>query len=95
MPLDAAALEELIQVIQRKTGGRKFVCSICGYSNWQVQADMVPLHIEEDLNSVSVGGPSLPVVPIVCVNCGNTHLLNIFVLGVGHLFGLSLEGAKR
>ena len=31
--------------------------------------------------AMTIGGQAFPLVPLICTNCGNTHLLNLFVLG--------------
>ena len=38
-----------------------------------------------DPKTAKVAG-SLPLIPLTCSRCGNTQLLNVFVLGVGNDF---------
>ena len=58
--------------------------------------DFVYLTLQPDFGGVYVGGTGgLPSVALVCSNCGNTHLLNLVVLGLGHLFGVPAETATK
>ena len=35
------------------------------------------------------GPTSYPVLPVICMTCGNTVLLNVHVLGIADVWGLS------
>lgn len=57
-------------------------CPVCGNSNWTLADGYIQLPVQDKLGSVVLGGPVLPCVAIVCTNCGNTVLLNVFALGL-------------
>lgn len=57
------------------------VCPLCGNSNWTA-ADTVFQAIEFDYKGVMLGGASMPIVPITCTQCGNTHMINALVAGI-------------
>lgn len=61
------------------------VCPICGNKNWRVTNEFIALTVQEDLQSIKLAGVSLPLIPITCSNCGNTHFLNLITLGLRDL----------
>lgn len=75
-PFPVARVLEHLRV---KWAGRS--CNMCGQGNWNVSGKLFELR-EFQSGSLSVGGPVVPVVPIVCTNCGNTVLVNAIVSGV-------------
>jgi hypothetical protein len=63
-------------------------CSFCGQpAGWSVSDDgFVMLSLHTDLQVFAVASrPALPCVAVTCQQCGNTELLNAFVLGLGHI----------
>jgi predicted nucleic-acid-binding Zn-ribbon protein len=57
-------------------------CPVCGNNNWTLANGYVQLPLQKEIGSTVLGGPVLPCVPIICTNCGNTVLLNAFILGL-------------
>ncbi|MDO8716942.1 MAG: hypothetical protein Q7J73_09105 [Dehalococcoidales bacterium] len=55
-------------------------CPLCGNSKWSLSDGVVTLSIQDQPGTVVIGGPGLPCVTLVCLNCGNTVLLNMIVL---------------
>ena len=62
-----------------KWAGRS--CPMCGIGGWNVQDSTYQL-LEFNQGSLVVGGPVIPVIPVVCNNCGNTLLVNAIIAGV-------------
>jgi hypothetical protein len=60
-------------------------CSICGTTNWVLANSYIMISVQDELSSFAIGGPSLPSVAIICQNCGNTHLMNLRMLGLDDL----------
>ena len=54
---------------------------MCGIGGWNVQDSTYQL-LEFNQGSLVIGGPVIPVIPIVCNNCGNTLLVNAIIAGV-------------
>lgn len=79
----AAAISE-----KRSKGAPPMVCPVCFTSNWTIGEGMVRLVIQDDPSEITLEGPSYPMVPLLCQNCGNTYLLNVFVLGIGELMDI-------
>lgn len=56
-------------------------CPMCGGGPWTVQDSTFQL-MEFSEGGLVLGGPVLPVIPVVCTNCGNTVLVNAIVSGI-------------
>lgn len=57
-------------------------CPLCSQVEWSLGDSVFRLsefHIEGGLR---LSGPSVPVLPITCSNCGNTVLINALVSGI-------------
>jgi hypothetical protein len=68
-----------LEHLKKKWGGRP--CQMCGIGNWNVQTSAYELRQFFQGNLVVGGGPVIPVIPVVCTNCGNTVLVNALVSG--------------
>jgi predicted nucleic-acid-binding Zn-ribbon protein len=79
MALNPAALEKATQFINEKW--RSKTCHLCGANNWVINGYVV-LSVGDTPLDVVLGGQALPCVAMVCKNCGNTHLINVFVAGM-------------
>jgi predicted nucleic-acid-binding Zn-ribbon protein len=74
--------EETQKVVQHLTttwSGRP--CPYCGTAQWIVPETIFQL-TEFHPNSVVIGGPVVPVIPITCKRCGNTPLVNALTVGI-------------
>jgi len=56
-------------------------CPMCGINNWNVQDTAYELREFHGGNVVFGSGPIIPVVPVICANCGNVVLVNAIVAG--------------
>jgi hypothetical protein len=74
--LDAA---RTIEYLQRKWLGNP--CPMCRVSSWNVQGSVYQL-LQFNPSALVVGGPVVPVIPVVCNNCGNTVLVNAITAGL-------------
>lgn len=54
---------------------------MCGVGDWNVQDSTYQL-LEYNQGAMVIGGPVIPVIPVVCTNCGNTILINAIIAGV-------------
>lgn len=55
-------------------------CPMCGRNNWNIDAEMMTmLGVGED-KSINLGGKIMPMVPIICNECGNVVLVNPLVI---------------
>lgn len=73
---------EIIEFLNEKWKNQ--ACPMCGGHEWTVGDRMFELR-EFNNGSITVGGPSssvAPVIPVVCSNCGNTILINTLATGL-------------
>ena len=64
---------------------KEAACQLCRKNSWTLADGFVPLGLQEDFSTFQVGGPVLPLVALVCSNCGNTCFINLISLGLRHL----------
>ncbi len=87
--LSAEELARVQQALNEKAPQFK-ACPLCGTDNWTVVSGAISLTIQPQRTSgtlVLAGGPMLPEIAFVCTHCGNTVLMNAYVLGLADLFG--------
>ena len=73
------AAQRIIDALIEK-GATNARCSICGHDQWMV-GSYVPMFVTANVNKPSLGGPTYPLVALVCLTCGNTHFINLLQLG--------------
>jgi hypothetical protein len=57
-------------------------CVFCGNNYWTPQGEYISLVLQASPRGGRLsGGKALPLVPVSCTKCGNTHLINLLVLG--------------
>jgi hypothetical protein len=82
----------LKRLAERLPGGAPGACSLCGTSDWTLNG-YVSLGVQDrPSGAIFMGGPILPLVTFACTNCGNTHLLNLLLLGLDDLAGGRRDG---
>lgn len=72
--------QKLIANLQSKWGSRS--CPMCGKGPWSVQDSVFQLMEFKEGVGLVLGGPIIPVIPVICSNCGNTVLVNAVIGGV-------------
>jgi hypothetical protein len=56
-------------------------CGVCGHRNWALGGHVVsPSNVTG--GGFFLGGAIYPVIPVTCLNCGNTHFFNAIVMGI-------------
>jgi ribosomal protein S27E len=83
--LTVAQQEQVLQTIKDRIGG-DIKCPLCGRTAWMFTDGVAVIHAQETLANSAVPDQGLPALPLVCRQCGNTHFLNVFALGLSHLF---------
>ena len=71
--------KKAIAHLRAKWGER--ACPMCGVGNWSVNESTFQL-TEFNQGSIIIGGPVVPVLPVICMNCGNTVLINAITAGL-------------
>jgi len=76
------ATAKVLQRVNERIG-RARSCAVCGHTDWAVDSAVVNLSLSNNPHiGLVIGGAQMPTVPLVCKHCGNTHLLNLLVLGL-------------
>jgi len=57
-------------------------CPMCGHGQFTIADAYLRNDLQADLKSMSLGGPSIPSVAIICNNCGFISQHAIGILGV-------------
>jgi hypothetical protein len=76
-------------VAKRPTIAGPITCTICNSRNFAVGDGLVRLVLQPKPSEITLSGPSFPLIPLLCTNCGNTYLINAFQLGLAEVFGIS------
>jgi hypothetical protein len=71
--------KKFINHLQEKWKARP--CPMCGSGPWNIQDSTYQL-MEFTEGVLRIGGPVIPVVPVICANCGHTVLVNAIISGV-------------
>lgn len=75
-----AIIDRLTERVKKM--GRGFRCPMCGHEHFVLLDSYLRNDIQEDLNAVMLGGPSIPAAAIVCSNCGFISQHALGVLGL-------------
>jgi len=73
-------VQRIIQKLSDKTGPMR-PCSLCGHAAWTVGNQYVVVSLSPQPTQSRLGGPVYPTIGVICSHCGNTHLLNLLILG--------------
>lgn len=66
--------EKLIRHLNQKWKNK--TCPLCGNTQWTVSDKIHELHEYQDSGVIIGSGNIFPIVPITCINCGNTIFIN-------------------
>lgn len=89
--MDKSELRKLQEHLKR-TWKDPAPCPMCDHVDWRVQGEMYKLsHYKQDWDTGFIPGPIIPVIPIICNNCGNTVLINAVKAGIVSKGGGTLD----
>jgi hypothetical protein len=78
-PQLVAVQQRIIEALKAKGALRN--CPTCGHISWMI-GSYVALPVTRNADRPpTLGGPTYPLVAVICRVCGNTQLVNLFVLG--------------
>jgi transcription initiation factor IIE alpha subunit len=76
-------VKKIEDAIKKKRGQGGFQCPVCTNNNFSLAGGFTNDFLMDKMSgNLRIGGPTLPSVPIVCTNCGNTFFLNAKILGI-------------
>lgn len=62
--------------------GNPSKCPMCGHPHFALSDGYFNQTIQTNLNTVNLGGPSIPTIAVICTNCGFVSQHAIGVLGL-------------
>lgn len=75
--------EEKNKIIELfKSRGVKNLCPMCGNNNFIIADAYLNNTLQDNFKNISIGGPSIPTIPIFCSNCGFTSQHALGILGL-------------
>lgn len=75
--------EEKQKIAQKlNVAGVKNICPMCGNNQFIMGSGYFKHGIQNSLSDTVIGGPSIPVIPIICNKCGFISQHAIGVLGL-------------
>ncbi|GEM_PF-696455 len=75
-------IKKLEEAVKRKRGGGDFPCPLCTNNEWEVPPGFTISTLQSELPNLSLGGPSIPSIPIICKNCGFLAQIALGPLGM-------------
>lgn len=72
--------EKIIKTLRER--GVKSVCPMCGNNNFILADAYFNNTLQSNWETISLGGPSIPTIPIVCSKCGFISQHALGVLGL-------------
>lgn len=78
-----ATPEEIIEFVKKKWNDKK--CPMCGNDKWDVSKSYFALQGFDDDDVLVFGGqgsPLMPMVTLICSNCGNIIFINPLSMGL-------------
>ncbi len=82
--------ESIIQKVKKKAINLQ--CPVCSNQNMMIADGYFAHDIQNSLKSRTLGGQNVPVIPIICSNCG---LIREFAAGVYGLIPMIKEDEKK
>lgn len=84
MAISKEEKQRIIETIQNKLKERQrnLICPICGNNGFILAEGYAQDGLQEELVGLMIGGPSIPVVIVVCNHCGNVIRFSLGVLGL-------------
>ena len=77
--MSEATVEEIISALEQR--GANKLCARCGKDGFSFVSKAM-VSIQDDLQTVWLGGKSIPTATIACNNCGNLSFHAIGALGL-------------
>jgi uncharacterized Zn finger protein len=78
MALEPCQQETVLNWLQERELPRQ--CPSCGSEKEFIGCDVVELHVKSDREGIS--GTEIPVVPLICQNCGHVRLFSAKLIGL-------------
>lgn len=83
--------EKIILELNKKFNSNKIKCPMCGNDYFIIGDGYFNLFMQDDFRNLTLGGPSIPAIPIICNKCG---FISSHALGILGLLPKNDEGKK-
>lgn len=81
--METLSKDEIDKIIEElKKRGVNKVCPMCGNKHFSISPAYFVNILQLSINNISMGGKSIPSIPIICTNCGFISQHALGVLGV-------------
>lgn len=80
MALRPDQVTRIVDALNAKKGAHTATCALCGHSVFSVGNGISSI-VSTDVPG-QLSGPYMPLVSVICINCGNTHFVNLRILGL-------------
>lgn len=84
--------QKLADKLNEKFGSSGLKCPMCGNNHFVIVDGYFNSPMQSDLNDFSIGGPSIPSIPIICDKCG---FISMHALGVIGMLSISDKKEKE
>jgi hypothetical protein len=82
--LDADRKTQIVKLLDERLRkfGQETKCPMCGNTHFAISDSYFQNVLQDDINTTTLGGPSVPTIAIICTNCGfvSQHALGILGL---------------
>jgi len=86
VPVKAEVIDKIRKALAERGAYRP--CSFCGKEDtWQMSNSLYFLCAQNNMPNIELNGPGMPLAAFICSNCGDTHLINLMMIGLGDLAG--------
>ena len=84
MAINIETKQKIIETIQQrlKERQRNLICPLCGNNGFVLAEGYTQDALQNELTGLILGGPSIPVVIVVCNHCGYVIRFSLGILGL-------------
>lgn len=72
--------KKIVDALNRK--GIRSTCPFCGKNNWDAGNDLYSSVRIDEKGNINLGGPVVPMIQLICMDCGFIAQFNPIVLGL-------------
>lgn len=96
MPIPGEDVLAIGAALKAKGVGSDSPCPLCGQRRLALNVGgFVTLTLSDQPLNIGLSGPGFPLAALVCQNCGNTMLLNLYTLGLTEMVERLQEKPKE
>ena len=88
-----------LSLVNEKLAGRRMECQLCGQNEWDLRGDLSVVATWDidagDFPGFALATQALPLVTLLCKNCGHMLFISALALGLGDLIESNRKRGKR